>query len=81
MSYKDLKLEEILGKHFKIRPKWAVSGSDFSLWSIVVLLIDSEVDNLASDPSSTSSDCVTVSLSFFICKRGLTVPISWAYEA
>ena len=69
MSHKDLKLEEILEKRFKIRPRWAVSGSDLSLCSIVVLGIDYEVDDLGSDPSSTSSGCVTVSLSFFICKR------------
>ena len=40
MSHKDLKLEEILEKRFKIRPRWAVSGSDLSLCSIVVLGID-----------------------------------------
>lgn len=45
MSHKDLKLEEILGKRFKIRPRWAVSGSDFSLCSMVVLGIDYEVDD------------------------------------
>lgn len=81
MSHKDLKLEEILGKRFKIGPRWAVSGSDFSLCSIVVLGIDSKVDDLGSDPSSISSGCVTVSLSFLIYKRGMIVPISWVYEA